>query len=154
MIYFQNETDRLYKELTIHEKQKKQDEILDVYMKATYPDLRKCINLMQQNIYDGKLSIPNVAESSSADWQIKSIELFKSGDIKAARELIVKQIRQEEYEHFFTLCYLNLDWFGKTEEQQFEALFLINEGQYKHSCVADSEINLSSMLAKLSQIGK
>ena len=33
-------------------------EILDTYVKASYPDMRKCINMLQQNCRDGKLMPP------------------------------------------------------------------------------------------------
>ncbi len=35
---------------------------LDVYVKVTYPDLRKCINLVQQNTRDNKLNVPNKSD--------------------------------------------------------------------------------------------
>jgi replication factor C small subunit len=34
-------------------------DLLDTYVKATYPDLRKCINLLQQNSISGSLINPN-----------------------------------------------------------------------------------------------
>ncbi len=33
-------------------------DILDTYVKATYPDLRKCINMVQMNSVDNKLVSP------------------------------------------------------------------------------------------------
>jgi replication factor C small subunit len=33
-------------------------ETLDIYVRSTYPDLRKCINMVQQNVVDGKLQAP------------------------------------------------------------------------------------------------
>ena len=32
-------------------------DILDTYVKATYPDLRKCINMVQMNAQEGKLIV-------------------------------------------------------------------------------------------------
>ena len=34
-------------------------DILDTYVKATYPDLRKCINTVQMNVQDNSLLKPN-----------------------------------------------------------------------------------------------
>jgi len=130
------------------------EDILDTYIKATYPDLRKCINLMQMNTQNNVLLSPAANDSSTADWQIKAIDLIKRGDISSARKLIVEQIRSEEFEDFYRLCYRNLDWWGKTEEQQEQAILTIREGLVKHTSCADPEINLSATLIQLAKIAK
>lgn len=129
------------------------EDILDTYIKATYPDLRKCINTMQLNTQDGKL-LPPSSESSSADWQSHAIEMFKKGNLTEARKLIVAQIRSEEYEDFFRLCYKNLEWFAKDDNQKDEAILIIRDGLVKHTSCADAEINLSATLVALTRIGK
>ena len=40
---------------------------LDTYVKATYPDLRKCINTVQMNSVEGVLTKPNEGDSGEAD---------------------------------------------------------------------------------------
>lgn len=130
------------------------EELLDTYIKASYPDLRKCINLMQQNTHNGILLSPDASDAGTADWQVSAIDLFKKGSITEARKLIVSQIRTEEYEDLYKLLYRNLNWFGKTEESQDEALLIIREGLVKHTSCADPEINLSATLIQLSRIGK
>jgi hypothetical protein len=67
---------------------------------------------------------------------------------------IISQIRPEEFEDFFKLCYRNLDWFGEEEADQDEAVLIIREGMIKHMSSADPEINLSAMLIQLARIGK
>ena len=42
-------------EILITEEVKPDLETLDIYVRSTYPDLRKCINMVQQNIVDGAL---------------------------------------------------------------------------------------------------
>lgn len=130
------------------------EDILDTYIKSAYPDLRKCINLMQMNTQDKVLLPPHVNEGSSADWQIHAIDLFKKGNITEARKLVVQQIRVEEFEDFYKLCYRNLSWWGKNEEQQEQAILVIREGLVKHGICADPEINLSATLIQLARIGK
>lgn len=126
-------------------------EVLDTYMRASYPDLRKCINTMQMNSHDGKL-LPPSDEASTSDWQIQAIDMFKSGNISKARKLICDQIRPEEYEDFFKLCYRNLDWWGKKESQQDAALIIVRNALVNHTVCAVPEINLSAMLVELAQI--
>src|SRR6056300_405844 len=45
-------------EILIQESVTPDIEVLDTYVKASYPDLRKCINMLQQNCRDGKLMPP------------------------------------------------------------------------------------------------
>ena len=56
-------------------------DILDTYVKATYPDLRKCINMVQMNCVEGKLVPPAKADAGDADYKIEMVELFKAGKI-------------------------------------------------------------------------
>ena len=54
---------------------------LDSYVKATYPDLRKCINMVQMNSQDGVLLTPNEGDKGEQDWKLDMVELFKAGKI-------------------------------------------------------------------------
>ena len=56
-------------------------DILDTYIKATYPDLRKCINMVQMNSQDGVLLTPNEGDKGEQDWKLDMVELFKAGKI-------------------------------------------------------------------------
>ena len=122
---------------------------LDTYVQATYPDLRKCINLVQQNVVDGSLQRPQDGDKSSSDWMLGAIDMFKAGEFKPARELIVSQARPEEYDDVFRFMYRNLDLWGKTQLQQDQAIVIIRDGMAKSSLCADPEINLSATLIEL-----
>jgi DNA polymerase III delta prime subunit len=52
---------------------------LDTFVKATYPDLRKCINTVQMNSMDGSLHTPEKGDTGEADYKIEMVELFKKG---------------------------------------------------------------------------
>lgn len=125
-------------------------ETLDTYVQATYPDLRKCINLVQQNVLDGVLQKPQQGDGNSNDWMLGAIDLFKAGKYKQARELIVNQARPEEYDDVFRFMYRNLSLWGTTEQQQDQAVVIIRNGMAKAPLCADSEINLSATLIELS----
>ena len=126
---------------------------LDSYVKATYPDLRKCLNLVQSNSVSGVLTIArNSANASTADHKLKVVELFKSGKINEARTLLCTHTAPEEMEEVFRWMYDNLDLWGKTSEQQDQAILAIRKGLVNHAIVADPEINLSATLVELSQI--
>jgi replication factor C small subunit len=125
---------------------------LDSYVKATYPDLRKCLNLLQQNSTEGKLRTPSANDKSVGDWKLDCVTLIKAGKIKEARQLLCNQAEAEEMDSVFRWMYDNLDLWGKTEEQQDEAILVIRKGLVNHSMVADAEINLSACMVELSQI--
>ena len=48
--------------------------------------------------------------------------------------------------------YNNLDLWGKTPEQQDEAIVIIRNGIVTHASVADAEINLSATLIELGKL--
>lgn len=125
-------------------------ETLDTYVQATYPDLRKCINLVQQNVVNGVLQKPDKNDGGTSDWMLEAVELFKSGQYKVARELIVSQARPEEYDDVFRFMYRNLHLWGNTPAQQDNALLIIRDGLVKAVTCADPEINLSATLVELS----
>lgn len=122
---------------------------LDSFVKATYPDLRKCLNLLQTNSNTGTLTSPTESSSSTADYKLAVVDLFKSRRIKEARKLLCEQARPEEMEEVFRWMYDNLDLWSKTEEGQDEAILVIRRGLVNHAVVADPEINLSATLVEL-----
>ena len=129
-------------------------EILDEYVTATYPDLRKCINSLQQNSSTGVLTRPSRGGSGSntVDYLVKAIEQFKLGNIHSARKIICASARPEEYEEIYRLLYSNLNWWGKTDSQQNQAVVIIANRLRDHTVVADAEINLAACLIELSLI--
>jgi len=124
---------------------------LDLYVKVAYPDLRKCINLVQQNVNEGKLSAPNKADGGEADWKFDMVELFKAGKITEARKLLCGKIRAEEMEEVYRWLYDNLGIFG-SEQNQNTAILVIKQGLVDHVVCADAEINLAATLVKLAKI--
>lgn len=129
-------------------------ETLDTYVKATYPDLRKCLNMCQMNSTDGKLTAPHGDEGGSADWKIDVVDLFKHGKIREARTLMCQSVRPEDMEDVFRWMYDNLELFNKDLEKQDQAIIIIRQGLVNHSFVADPEINLSACLVELCQLSK
>ena len=126
-------------------------DILDSYVKATYPDLRKCLNLVQQNSFSGKLKDPKDAEKGIGDWRLDCVQLFKDKRIYDARKLICNQAQVEEVEGIFRWMYDNLELWGDTPEKQDEAIITIRKGLVQHNSCADPEINLSATLIELTQ---
>ena len=126
---------------------------LDTYVKTAYPDLRKCINLVQQNVTeDNVLASPTTGDSGGADYKIAMVELFKKGKIQEARKLLCGKARPEEMEDIYRWCYDNLDLFGDSDEKKDQALLVIKQGLVDHTLIADAEINLAATLVKLARL--
>jgi replication factor C small subunit len=126
---------------------------LDSYVKATYPDLRNCLKLLQANSIGGTLNIAkNSSAAGTADYKLEAVELFKKGKIREARTLLCSHTAADECEGMFTWMHQNLDLWSDTAEGQDEAIKIIRKGAATHSLVADHEINLSATLVELSQI--
>ena len=125
---------------------------LDSYVRATYPDLRKCLQLLQQNSQTGALNAPNSTDRSVGDWKLDCVQLFKSGKIREARTLICQQSTPEESEDIFRWMYDNLDLWSTDVERQDQAIIIIRNGMANMALVADQEINLSATLCELSRV--
>ena len=124
---------------------------LDAMVRANYPDLRKTINTVQMSIADNLLQKPVDDSGASAVWRMDMIDLFKTGNIKAARELIVSKARTDEYNEIYTWLYRNLDLYTKTDAQYDDCVLAIRNGLVKHTQVADVEINLSATMIELAR---
>jgi DNA polymerase III delta prime subunit len=125
---------------------------LDSYVKATYPDLRKCLNLVQPNSQTGRLNPPSDADRSARDWKLDCVDLFKKGRVRDARALLCQSATPEEADEVFRWMYDNLELWGSTPEQQDQAIVIIRNGISLIPMVADQEINLSATLIELGRI--
>ena len=123
---------------------------LDTYVKGTYPDLRKCINNLQQNSLDGKLHNPETTDSST-DYRVAMVDLFKAGKISEARKLVCGQALPEEMGEIYRWLYDNIEVFGDDTKQE-KAIIIIKQGLVDHALVIDPEINLASTLIRLSHL--
>ena len=126
-------------------------ETIDTYVKATYPDLRKCINMVQMNSTDGTLLAANEMDKGDADWKLDMVELFKAGKITEARKLVCGSAKAEEMEDVYRWLYDNIELFGN-EDKQDQAVIIIKQGLVDHTLVVDPEINLAATMIKLNRL--
>lgn len=125
---------------------------LDTYVKATYPDLRKCINSCQMNSADGTLKSPSGDEVGNQDYKLAVVDLFKTGKILEARKLLCENVRPDEIEEIFRWMYDNLNLWSEDQEKQDQAILIIRDGLVNHALVSDPEINLSATLCELTKL--
>jgi replication factor C small subunit len=127
-------------------------DVLDSFVRATYPDLRKCINLIQQNVRDNQLVMLESGDSGQTEWKFKMVELIKARKVPEARKLVCSTVRPEEIEGIYRWMYDNLDLFTDDEETKDTALLIIKQGLIDHTLIADAEINLASTFIKLGRL--
>lgn len=141
-------------EILVQECIKFEMDTLDLFIERSYPDLRKCIGLVQQYSMGESLQVPDENISTDKDYLLEMAQLFKNGKITEARKLLVSQLAPEEYEETYRFFYEHLEIFSNTDEGQNEAIIIIAKGLRNHTLVADAEINMSATLIELSNINK
>jgi len=126
-------------------------DILDNYVRATYPDLRKCLNQLQVNSNTGKL-IPTKAEGSSEhEFLLEATQLFKAGKVLEGRQQLMQYIAlyPTRVEDTYRWMYQNLDIFGKSQEKRDANIIIIRNGLANLPLVGIPEINLAATLVEL-----
>jgi DNA polymerase III delta prime subunit len=127
-------------------------ETLDLYVSTTYPDLRKCLNLLQQNTSEGKLHAPHQEDAGSLDYKYEMVELFKAGKIQEARKLLCGKARPEEMEQIYTWLYTNIESVFSDPVTQDKGILIIKQGLVDHRSIIDPEINLAATLIRLANL--
>lgn len=127
---------------------------LDGYIVAGYPDMRKIINLLQQNTINGVLLNITEGAGSAGEWKIGLIDLIQTDNWAEARKLVCSSASADEWEDLYRFLYENIDRAPKfkLQDKWEQAIVVIAEHLYKHTLVADPEINAAAMLITLGQI--
>jgi DNA polymerase III delta prime subunit len=125
---------------------------LDSFVESKYPDLRKCLHMVQANSTTGKLIMPAENDQGGKDWVLEAAGLFKVGKFNEARKIMCSQATPEDMDGMFTWMYNNLDLWSDTAEGQDKAIIIIRNAIVNAALVADQEINLSACFAELGQI--
>jgi len=120
------------------------------YIDVGYPDIRKTIQLLQQNVSGGKLLSPKEASSDASDWKFGLLDAISTGDFKTARKLVCETATREEHEDVFRFLYENIDKMKISDKES--AILTIADFLYKHTIVADTEINLAALMISLSKL--
>lgn len=127
-------------------------ELLDKYINTGYPDIRKIINTLQQNSHEGVLHPPKEVETG--DYKFKILELLSHDKWFDIRKLLCQNVSSGEWEDVYRFFYENLDKSEKfSDHSKWEkGIVIIADHLHKHSFVADSEINFTACVIRLSQL--
>ena len=126
-------------------------DVLDTYVRATYPDLRKCLNQLQNNSKTGVL-LPAQAEGTSEDEiLISATDLFKAGKILEGRQQLMQfvSLYPTRLEDVYRWMYDNLDLWGTAQEKKDASIIIIRNGLVNLPLVAIPEISLAATLVEL-----
>ena len=125
---------------------------LDSYIRACYPDLRKCLNQLQVNSSTGKLLSPQADGQSENELLVEATRLIKAGKILEGRQQLLQYLAlyPTRIEEIYSWMYNNLDLWGNTTEKKDAAIVYIRNGLANLSLVGIPEINLAATLCELS----
>lgn len=126
---------------------------LTTYVDMAYPDMRKAIQLIQNNSLDGILQEPSEIDPST-EVNLKVVELMEANKYSSIREAISGNMSDDDWEQLYTFLYTYLHEIGKfSDEKKWKAgIIILAEHLYKHSLVADPEINAVAMFLRLGDI--
>lgn len=126
-------------------------DVLDTYVRATYPDLRKCLNQLQVNSNTGKLLPPQEEGKSENELLVNATQFFKSGKIMEGRKQLMQYISlyPTRVEEVYRWMYDNLDLWGNTNEAKDMAIIHIRNGLANLPLVGIPEISLAATLVEL-----
>jgi replication factor C small subunit len=128
-------------------------DLLDKYVANGYPDVRKIINLLQQNTINGELQ-PPVSSGETGDYKFQLLDSLEADKWVEARKLVCATVTSDEWEGVYRFLYENLHRapsFSKKDKWE-EAIIIVAEHLYKNTIVADPEINAAAMFIRLGQI--
>ncbi len=126
-------------------------DVLDTFVRATYPDLRKCLNQLQVNSGSGALRAPQSAGQSEDELLVEATNLFKSGNLIEARQQLMQYIAlyPTRIEDTYRWMYDNLDLFGASNEERDANIIVIRNGLANLPLVGIPEISLAATLVEL-----
>lgn len=133
--------------LKILKKEKVEFKAVDVIeiVKKTYPDVRKCINVLQQNVIDGELTGSSI--SASEELFEKILDLILKKDIESVREEL--KSNYIPYPDLYEYLYNNANRFKK----QGSAILSIGEHLYRDISFPIKEINFMRMIIEFIKDG-
>jgi replication factor C small subunit len=126
-------------------------ETLDIYIRASYPDLRKCLNQLQNNTKTGLLVPPQASGSSEDEILLAATELFKNGKILEGRQQLMQYISlyPSRIEDAVRWTYDNLDLWGSTQEKKDAAIIMIRNTLANLPLVGIPEISMAALMVEL-----
>jgi DNA polymerase III delta prime subunit len=132
-------------------------DIVERQLIADYPDFRKLLNSLQKNTIDNVLTdVEQVADESMMD-KLNLFDLVTSTnavDWNNIRDNVVSNISDSDFLEYYRFFYDHLHESDKFKDiNKWKAgIVIIADHLYKHSLVADQEINFTAMLIRINGV--
>lgn len=128
---------------------------LDLIVGKNYPDVRKCIQLIQQNVFDGELCL-NLKSVGESNYENKILELLLDKkndffpDVFPKFKQIIVDSNDKSFESLFSYMYEHIEKF----KPEVISLIIptIAEYQYYSSFAVDKEIPAMAMIEKIHRL--
>jgi replication factor C small subunit len=137
------------------EKVKAKLEDLEAYINFCYPDFRKVIETLDQNSEDGVLRPFVDREEEISDYQLKIVEMIEGDNYNGIRQAMSAVVSDDEWDEVYRFMYDNLHELGKFKDdfdRWSQGIIIISDHLFRHSQVADPEINAASMFLRLGKV--
>ena len=123
------------------------------YIKSSYPDLRKCINLINQNTVDNKLVKLNKDSVISIDGY-KLLFDFVNGKetVLDTQKFLATGIKDEDFDTCYKVLYNNLQMITQDMSKWEDCLIIIASYLSKNNIVAFKDLNLMGCLCEIKKI--
>lgn len=115
-----------------------------------FPDIRKCIQIVQQSSLNGKLKLTakNLIRNDYVDdiMSILKNKSDKKSQVKNVRQAIANT-KQNDFTELYTFLFNNIDEYGKGNIG--EIMLILDDGQYKETFVADRQLHITRVLIEI-----
>ena len=122
------------------------------YIKSSYPDLRKCINLINQNIINNELVKLNQESVVSLD-KYSGVFDYLCGKINTleAQKFLATTYKDDEYEYIYKILYNHLDVITTDTNKWEKIIVIIAKYLSVNDTVAFKDLNLMSCLCEIKE---
>lgn len=137
------------------EKVKTSIENLEKYVDGCYPDFRKLVETLDKNSRNGVLLDYDEASQEINEWELVLVQMIEGNSYTSIREAMSAVTSDDEWEQVYRFMYDNLHELGKFKgdfDKWSQGIIIIGDHLFRHSQVADPEINAAAMFLRLGNV--
>lgn len=137
------------------EKVKTSIENLEKYVDGCYPDFRKLVETLDKNSRNGVLLDYDEASQEINEWELVLVQMIEGNSYTSIREAMSAVTSDDEWEQVYRFLYDNLHELGKFKgdfDKWSQGIIIIGDHLFRHSQVADPEINAAAMFLRLGNV--
>jgi DNA polymerase III delta prime subunit len=129
-------------------------EVVQEYVDHYYPDFRSLLIGAYGKTRGGILKSVTGEVTDSTEFMVKIVEHIENDNWYAARAYLAEHVPDDQWEDCYRFLYDYLQDIGKFKDKKkfLQGIIVIADHLYKHTAVADPEINFAACLARLSEI--